>query len=209
MKLIVGLGNPGEKYENTRHNIGFSVLDKFISNYSNKFSNLTSFRLIHKLNSLITQFGGGAIGMQDIFILAKPQTFMNLSGEAVAKIMQFYKIKPKDVWVISDDLNLELGQLRIRFGGSDGGHNGLKSVIGAVGENFWRIRIGIGSNLKVESEKLKVKSSIPAERYVLEKFTKNEKEIIDKAIDETANIMLKSVSSGLTEKTIRIVESRK
>jgi len=205
MKLIVGLGNPGKKYENTRHNVGFLVMDKIQNLIRQLADKSQNFKLEKKFNAEIAKI---QVGDKDA-ILAKPQTFMNLSGEAVQKLMQFYKIKPADIWVISDDLNLQLGQIRVRFGGSDGGHNGLKSIIEAIGEKFWRIRVGIGSNLKFKSEKLKINNIIPAEKYVLENFNKEEKEIIDKVIDETADIVVRSISSDLKEETITIVESRK
>ena len=143
MKLIVGLGNPGKKYELTRHNIGFMVLDQLEKIDLDGFK-LTPFRLENRFKARITQTGG--VGEKRV-IFAKPQTYMNNSGEAVKKIMDYYKISLDDLVVICDDMNLELGVIRIRKSGSDGGHKGLSSIIKYLKtENFVRFRVGIGSN---------------------------------------------------------------
>jgi len=167
MKLIVGLGNPGTEYQHTRHNIGFMVLDSLAELWGVHFA--TQKKL--KSEILVTMHTGETI------ILAKPQTFMNLSGVAVQKIAQFYKIKPQDVWVISDDIDLELGTVRTRVGGSAGGHNGLQNIIDSIGADFMRLRVGIGSNRAMK---------IPAEAYVLQQFSTAQlaklPEIIEKVI---------------------------
>lgn len=211
MKLIVGLGNPGEKYKNTRHNVGFLVLDQ-IANSKNQNDKL-KFKIEDKFKAKIAE--KEIDGEKVIFAL--PQTYMNKSGEAVQKIANFYKIKSEDVIVVCDDLNLNLGQIRIRKGGSDGGHNGLKSVIANIGENFWRIRVGIGSNKQFSvnsnqfSEKSKTDNRKPttenwlsAEDYVLQKFSKDEQENMKKIIDKTADLLVQSISSGMEEETINI-----
>lgn len=208
MKLIVGLGNPGEKYKNTRHNVGFMVLDKIQSIDLNGFSMLP-YRLENQFKSYITQTGG--VGEKRI-IFAKPETYMNLSGETVKKIKDYYKIEDEDITVICDDLNLDLGTVRVRSNGSDGGHNGLKSIIEMIGNNFWRVRIGIGNNrniLNSEEQNVDIKKqinkvSIPAEKYVLGSFTASEKEIIAKTVDKVAQSILESISQGLKDETIKI-----
>ena len=134
MYVIVGLGNPDKKYEHTRHNIGFDVVDALAAKYNIDIKDKK-----HK-----ALCGTGVIeGMK--VLLVKPQTYMNLSGECVGAVARFYKVQPKDVIVIYDDINLDVGQLRIREKGSAGGHNGIKSIISHLNsEEFPRIRIGVG-----------------------------------------------------------------
>ncbi len=170
MYLIAGLGNPEKKYEATRHNIGFETVDL----------------LSHKLNIGITKlkhkalFGEGFIGGEKV-IIAKPQTYMNLSGESIRDIAAFYKIPVENVIIICDDINLELGRIRIRPKGSDGGHNGLKSIIYQLADdNFVRIRMGVGAP-KGEHYNLA--------DYVLGKFSKEEIEILT----DTANRVVEAV----------------
>lgn len=167
MKLIVGLGNVGEKYLFTRHNAGFMVLDKIA------FDNGLDFKEEKKLKGLITKF---RINGEDV-ILLKPTTFMNLSGEAVIAVVNYYKIDLKDVLIIYDDLSLELGRLRFRPNGSDGGHNGIKSIIKHVGtKDFARLKFGIGPQ-----------PPIPSEAFVLQNFSKEQlpelKSSINRAIE--------------------------
>ena len=135
MFLIVGLGNPGRQYEHTRHNAGFDVMDALAEKY-----NISISESGHK-----ALFGKGKIGGQKV-ILAKPQTFMNLSGESVAELLHYYKIDPEEeLLVIFDDISLAPGNIRIRKKGSAGGHNGIKNIIAMTGtENFKRIKVGVG-----------------------------------------------------------------
>lgn len=132
MKLIIGLGNPGSKYERTRHNAGFIVLDE----------------LAKLLNCSIEAHGfNGVYYKNKDYILLKPLTFMNLSGDSVVAIMNFYKIELSDIVVVYDDIDTELGKIRLRYQGSSGGHNGIKHLIATLkSDNFNRIRIGIGKN---------------------------------------------------------------
>ena len=133
--LVVGLGNPGPKYEWTRHNVGFLVIDQLADR-----ENLPVQRLKHKALTNTALIGGKPV------LLMKPTTYMNLSGEAVGEAARFYKIPPDRVLVISDDVSLPQGKLRVRRSGSAGGHNGLKSIIASLGtDHFSRIRIGIGA----------------------------------------------------------------
>ena len=133
--LVVGLGNPGEKYENTRHNVGFLTVDELAER-----ARVPVQKLKHRALTNTLEVGGVKV------LLMKPVTYMNLSGEAVGEAARFYKIPPERVLVISDDVSLPLGKLRIRKGGSAGGHNGLKSIIASLGTDvFPRIRIGVGA----------------------------------------------------------------
>ena len=134
MKIIAGLGNTGRKYENTKHNVGFIVIDILADRLGISVRKL-------KFKALI---GEGRIGTEKV-ILVKPQTFMNLSGEAVKQAASFYKVPAENIIVIFDDVSLDVGKMRIRKKGSAGGHNGLKSIIGCCGgDDFPRIKIGIG-----------------------------------------------------------------
>ena len=154
MKLIAGLGNIGDKYCFTRHNAGFMVLDKLA------LDNNFSFREESKLKSFLAK-------SNDI-IYIKPTTFMNLSGEAVRAVMDYYKIDVKDILIVYDDIALDLGRIRFRANGSDGGHNGIKSVIKHVGtKEFDRLKIGIGPQ-----------PNIPSENYVLQNFPKDQLETL-------------------------------
>ena len=136
MRLIVGLGNPGEKYEHTRHNAGFDALTILADQLGVKTAKL-------KGNSLLMEgFAGG-----EKVLLCKPQTFMNLSGNAVRQLMDFYKLSPDQLLILYDDIDIPQGWLRIRRGGSAGTHNGMRSVIASLGlEDFARVRIGVGAN---------------------------------------------------------------
>jgi PTH1 family peptidyl-tRNA hydrolase len=143
MKLIVGLGNPGRRYAGTRHNIGFDVLDLLAGRHRVEWESAP-----RGIEALAARWLGrvqGAPPFNEDTVLAKPLTFMNLSGHAVLGLLQFFKIEVPDLFVVVDDANLELGRLRTRSSGSAGGHNGLKSIIETLGtEEFARLRIGVG-----------------------------------------------------------------
>jgi PTH1 family peptidyl-tRNA hydrolase len=137
MKLFVGLGNPGKKYRFTRHNVGYMVMDTFANRYHH------SFKLETKFNAEIAMFNT----QQEKVILCKPTTYMNLSGDAIIKLMNYYHIAVEDVFVFVDDINLDVGRLRLREKGGHGGHNGLRDIIlKTQTKSFKRIRIGIGEN---------------------------------------------------------------
>lgn len=160
MFLIVGLGNPGEKFVNTRHNLGFEALDYFAHKMA--FGEFTKDR---KFKAEIIQTG-------DI-ILAKPQTFMNLSGLSVAKIANFYKIPPQNIVIIHDELDIVLGHIKIRIGGSDAGHHGVESIITELkSDKFVRFRLGIGNQKSFSGEHKKV--DFQAEKYVVDHFVAGE-----------------------------------
>lgn len=162
MKLILGLGNPGSKYQNTRHNAGFIV----VSDLSQKHG--IAGKSESKFNAIV---GKGKIGNKDV-VVAQPLTYMNLSGQAMSALMNFYKIKQEDILVIYDDLALDLGIIRFRGSGSDGGHNGIKSIVEHLGgkKNFDRLKVGIGPQPHM----------MPSEAYVLQKFSKDEEKLMTK-----------------------------
>lgn len=175
MKLIIGLGNPGKEYERTRHNTGFMVLD----------------RLSEKLNIEMTQskfkglYGKGKYKGEDV-ILLKPQTYMNLSGESVRQVMDFFKINQEDILVIYDDLDMPVGKLRLRQSGSAGGHNGIKNIILHTGsQSFNRIRVGID-----RSKYIKVVD------YVLSRFTKDEQDAINQGIENASDAVIDYLDHG-------------
>lgn len=154
--VIFGLGNPGQKYEKTRHNLGFMCLDVFAKEHDfPAFSEKKNWQ-----GSVTTHHLGDCR-----VILCKPSTYMNKSGEAVKAITQYYKLTPDDVIVIHDDLAIDFGSIRTRIGGSDGGHNGIKSIIAHIGESFSRIRAGVGP---------KNPAAIDSSDFVLARFTKSE-----------------------------------
>ncbi len=167
MYLIVGLGNPGTKYEGTRHNLGFLVADKLAQRWAvsvdkRRFEGRT---------------GGGLVKGQQSLIL-KPETFMNNSGISVRAALDFYKLEPKDLVIILDDLALPVGQVRVRPQGSAGGHNGLADVINKMGtDRVGRVRVGIGSPPPMMS----------SVDYVLGRFTTDERPLIDRAVEEAAD----------------------
>lgn len=141
MKAIVGLGNPGPKYKGTRHNIGFSVVDELARRAGVEFASAP-------VNALIAKWrddrGATAPGAGDVVLIAKPLTFMNESGQAVGELTRYFKIDAGDLLIVVDEVQLPLGKLRVRTRGSAGGHNGLKSVVAHIGEEFARLRIGVG-----------------------------------------------------------------
>src|SRR5258705_3926521 len=144
MKLIVGLGNPGEKYTHTRHNFGFTVVDKFLKDFEPVSTTVWSVN--EKLKSDIALLDWKPkVGKLERVILAKPLTYMNNSGLAVGLITAFYKIDPEDIWVVYDELDLPVGAMKIRFGGAAAGHHGVESIMEHLKtDKFWRFRLGIG-----------------------------------------------------------------
>jgi len=170
MKLIVGLGNPGEKYHDTLHNVGFSALDSLANKLSLMNWTIRFKGLIHR---------GNFEGQQ--FILLKPQTFMNVSGESVLVCKQFFKIDLSDILVLSDDIDRPAGLLRYRFSGGHGGHNGLRNIIQLSGDNqFHRLKIGIG--------RPETKQSVA--KYVLSKPSADIQQSMDEAIENSVTYQL-------------------
>ncbi len=167
MKLIVGLGNPGKEYERTRHNVGFMVIDELAKRFAISLDQL-------KFKGL---FGAGTVDGEKI-ILLKPLTYMNLSGESIRPLMDYYKIDIEDFIIMYDDLDLPIGKLRLRTKGSAGGHNGVKSTIAHLGtQDFNRIRIGID----------RPKNGMKVPDYVLGRFTNEEQSPLAETIQKSAD----------------------
>jgi len=184
MKLIVGLGNPGRYYVNNRHNVGFKCVDLFAREHGIP---LTQRGARSKLGT------GEVAGIR--IVLAKPQTFMNLSGEAVSALVRRYKLSPQDILVIHDDLDLPLGKIRIREKGSSGGHNGLKSVIAHLGtQDFPRIRVGIAPN---ESSDGNAAPEVDAVEHVLSDFTEEERTVMREIYPRVAAAIECVLSEGI------------
>lgn len=187
MKVVVGLGNPGREFKNTRHNIGFEVIDELAKRYNEELTKI-------KFKSLYTE---ARIGGQKI-LLMKPTTYMNNSGEALREVMDFYKLDPEDIFVIYDDIDLPTGQIRIRKKGSSGSHNGLRSIVKHLGsENFPRLRIGIGRG----DHRMALKD------YVLGKFTEDELVEITPAIrtscDAIETIVREDLDAGMNKYNVK------
>ncbi len=175
--LIVGLGNPGQAYERTRHNCGFLVVQAIASKRGWTWK---------RFPDLQGELAQGMIEGRKVFLL-KPQTFMNLSGEAVRRCVEYYKVPLESLMVVSDDVALPLGTLRVRFKGSAGGHNGLKSVEASLGtEEYPRLRVGIGENRPQELED-----------YVLGCFSEEEKKQIKEGIVQTVDILELWIKQGI------------
>lgn len=175
MKLVVGLGNPGREYENTRHNIGFDVID-YIADMVGANVNKIKFK------GLLGEF----ICEGEKVLLLKPSTFMNLSGESVREAKDFYKIDDKDIIVVYDDIAIDVGRIRIRPSGSDGGHNGIKNIIYQLSsDKFSRVRVGVGAP----------KGDLVS--HVLGKFTADERKIIDEVIKVSSEAVLEIIKNGV------------
>lgn len=181
MKLVVGLGNPGKQYEKNRHNVGFMAIDIFANKHDIELS-------VKKKKAL---FGKGRFNGEEV-ILLKPQTFMNLSGEAVLYLASFLKIKSEDIIVVADDSDLPLGMIRIRKNGSSGGHNGIKSLIYSLKtSNFPRVRIGIGRPPE--------DSRVELSDYVLQDFTEEEFKVIRSILDDVADALYIIITSSIDQ----------
>lgn len=176
MKLIVGLGNPGKEYINTRHNIGFKILDTFngFPDYQLSFNKEKKFH--------------GEIAKNQNIILLKPTTFMNNSGEAVRAVTDYFKIKSEDILIIHDDLDINFGNIKIQQGRSAAGHNGVSSIISHLGyNNFWRLRFGVTGESR---------GQIPGDKYVLSRFSsKEETDLLEKTVLAT-NAVKKLIEQG-------------
>ncbi|MBS6503218.1 MAG: aminoacyl-tRNA hydrolase [Clostridium sp.] len=177
MFLIVGLGNPGKEYDGTRHNIGFEAID-YISNKYNIDINRTKFKGV---------YGEGFINNNKV-ILLKPTTYMNLSGESIREVMNFYKLENDEVIVIYDDISLEVGKLRIREKGSAGGHNGIKSIIANIGTDiFPRVKIGVGQ------------PTSDLVSHVLGRFNKEDMDSLIEVIDASSKAVEVIIKDGTKE----------
>jgi len=181
MKLIVGLGNPGERYHHSRHNLGYKVVDELARTWSIEVRRL-------KFQGL---FGQGTVGGQTVALL-KPETYMNLSGGSVAEAVRFYKILPGELLVVVDDMDLEPGRMRLRASGSAGGHNGLKDIIARLGsDEFSRLRIGIGAAVG------------GGVGHVLGTFLPEEQSVIDEACERAVGAVECWLKAGIDQTMTR------
>lgn len=188
IKLFIGLGNPGEKYSDTRHNAGFWWIDLVAHQQNINLQNGDKF---------FSSIGKSSIA-EELYV-AKPNTFMNDSGKAVAAIAKFYKINPNEILVIHDDLDIDVGQAKLKFGGSHGGHNGLKSIFACIGsQDFWRLKIGIGH----PGEKHLVVD------YVLKTPSSKERDLIDESIERSSQLF-NEIASGQFEKAMLNLHTNK
>lgn len=178
MYIIVGLGNPGKQYEHTRHNVGFDTIDVLAERY----------RISVDAKKYKALYGKGMIEGNKV-ILAKPQTYMNLSGESVRELIDFYKIdEAEELIVIYDDISLEPGQLRLRAKGSAGGHNGIKNIIAHLGrQEFKRIKVGVGEKPK----------GYDLADYVLSRFSKEERQRVDASLERAADAAVKIITDDM------------
>lgn len=184
MKLIVGLGNPEKEYENTRHNIGFMVIDNYLKNekFKTKFNGMYLKKVINN----------------EEVIFLKPLSYMNLSGEVVKKYVDYFKINLSDLLIISDDLDMPCFKIKLKYKGSSGGHNGLKNIIQNINtEEFKRLKIGISNNLNVDTKS-----------YVLSKFNQEELEKLHKKFEITNNIINDFINLDFEKVMSKYNESR-
>ena len=184
MKLIIFLGNPGLKYRKTRHNVGFLMGDVYAKQQELKWKGSTKF------SAEIAELAGE----DEKILLVKPQKYYNLTGEVVQSLIKFYKVAPEtDLLVICDDLNLDLGVVRVRTSGSDGGNNGLKSIISKIGDNFTRVRIGTSNELLAKQD---------AEKFVLSRFTSDEDKHLPAIYQQVRTLIDEFIASQLDPKTL-------
>lgn len=182
MKLLLGLGNIGSQYANTRHNLGFMIVDQLAVQLDAKWKDESKL----KAQLAVTELNGEKL------ILAKPSTMMNLSGESGQRIMQFYKIAPQDLWVVFDDLDVPFGRLRLRRGGSGSGHQGINSLIRHIGPDFTRLKAGISLNDRTVE---------PSEVYVLRPFNADEHKQLPEVLTTAADLIGRVLTSPETEES--------
>lgn len=203
MKLIVGLGNPGEKYENTRHNLGFMAVERFLKDFSPVQKTSWSDEKKLKCHTAFIDWKSKT-GHTERVILAKPQTYMNNSGMAVKLLVDYYKISPSDIWVAYDDLDLPVGTMKIRFGGAAAGHRGVESVIAALNtDKFWRFRMGIGfphkntidEDGKKNTQRRRILGNV--EDYVLGRFDSRDRNKIREIIKNCSQAFELALEKGM------------
>ncbi len=176
--LIVGLGNPGRKYRGNRHNIGFMAVDALAAAYNIESSKVQNKAIV----------GNGRIQNQNV-IIAKPQTYMNSSGDAVGPLARYYKVAPENVLIVYDELDLPFGTIRLREKGGAGGHNGMKSIINHLGQDFPRVRLGIG----------RPPGQMPVPAYVLQDFGKDDLPLLDDVLNEAVRAIETYLRDGIQQ----------
>jgi PTH1 family peptidyl-tRNA hydrolase len=188
VKAIVGLGNPGAQYRGTRHNVGFAVLDELARRRSVQFESSPAEALMARVRAGAgAGFGAGFGAGSDDVLLVKPLTFMNLSGQAVGELARYFKIEVADLLIVVDEVQLPLGKLRARSRGSAGGHNGLKSVIAHLGDEFARLRLGVGRG----DDRRNLAD------HVLTRFDKDEAAEVDRMTTRAADAAETFITSGI------------
>jgi peptidyl-tRNA hydrolase, PTH1 family len=192
IKAIIGLGNPGKDYESTRHNAGFMVLDLLLDRHSQSRGGVAS-QWSKKFQGQFCQASLGVTSSEahQLYLL-KPETYMNLSGQAVAELTRFFKIAPSEFLVIHDEVDLPFGTLRMKRGGGDGGHNGLKSIAKCLGSSdFFRLRFGVGKPDRT------IAPDYSTADWVLGRFSNNEQNEIPEALKRACEFSLEFINSGL------------
>ena len=190
MKAIIGLGNPGPKYHGTRHNVGFAVLDELAKRAAVNFESAPVEALVARWRR---SRGAGEEEEDVVVLLGKPMTFMNASGEAVGGLLRYFKIEPADLLVVVDEVQLPLAKLRARARGSAGGHNGLKSVIAHVGEEFSRLRLGVGRGPEAAGGR----AQRDLADHVLSRFDADERAEVDRMVVRAADAAEVFVAGGI------------
>jgi len=170
MIAVAGLGNPEEGYTQTRHNLGFLILDQLAAKQALDWESKPS------LKSLVSK--------DSEYILLKPLTYVNLSGESISLIVSYFKLDVSNIWVVQDDTEIPFGEVRVKQGGTSGGHNGIKSIDEAVGANYWRIRVGVGRPAN---------SQYDLADYVLEEFNTEERGLLPTVIDRVTDFLVQSI----------------
>ncbi len=205
MKLIIGLGNHGEKYISTRHNLGFMIIEQFFKDYATaKKANWNTNKTFK--SDVVDFLWTTKLGEEEKIILAKPNTFMNNSGLAASLLVNFYKIPLEDVWVLHDDIDIPLGGMKIRFSGSSAGHKGIESIIAHMhSEKFWRFRMGIGAShrftsndedaAKNQMRKFKLRH---VEEFVVSPFDHNEAGKVRELIKRGSKAIKEALEDGLS-----------
>ncbi len=179
MKVVVGLGNPGKQYEETRHNAGFMVVERLARSWGVEGKPESRFEAM---------VGEGRVGTEKV-ILVEPLTYMNLSGRAIQKVLHFYKLTPDDLLVVYDDFAIALGQVRVRTSGSAGGHNGISSIIQSLNtQSFPRIRVGVGP----------LPPGASTTKFVLDKFSKADGPLLEQGLDAAAGAVELAIRDGFT-----------
>lgn len=196
--MIVGLGNPGEKYEHTRHNFGFMVVERFLKDLASVGNTVWSTNEKVKSEIALLEWKG------DKLIIAKPKTYMNNSGMAVSLLASYYKVDSSDIWIVYDEMDLPLGSMKIRFGGAAAGHHGVESIMASLGtDKFWRFRMGIGvTRLHQDSDdekshaigRQKIKK---AEELVLNSFTASEQGKVRELIKHGSDALQMALEKGM------------
>ena len=192
MKVIIGLGNPGEKYAKTRHNLGFAALDTLLEKFEPV--DKTFWEEEKSLKSLVKKIKH----KDDTILLVKPTTFMNNSGFAVASVLNYFKVAPQDMTLIHDDLDLPFGKIRVRFGGGAGGHHGVESIIEQLkSDKFLRIRLGIGNPRRISDKEIKSHNHKDVDDHVLGPIASSERGKVKTLMNETVKSIELILSHGI------------